>query len=355
MVSVPRLVPPSDLLARVEGVESTLRVGKRLGTFGWIAFFASVVEVSALVYASGWWQGINDLEWSGLGEDWPIVASTLLLIGSVLLINWTRFWVRESRAPFRYTYSIDPYQPLGDTETEPRLLWLREDLAERLSGRIGRLSLLDKEEAAARESHVHVFGSYGIRRSSDGRCAVEVFSWIRLGPHGAPATLAHPVKFQLPQGEEQLRGEEGAPPYEKLLERIYFSIATHLYRQIRQDVLKKIELLPKRYFRAAAYFYEAEDYVGSNTLDAYAEAEQLYAEVVKLYDPTWVERGHSVFHRMMRFVGRLLGSWALFWRRWAAKAWPRLGNVELMIARAEIGYANTLLYRRALAGSPASG
>ncbi|MET0938588.1 MAG: FHIPEP family type III secretion protein [Gaiellaceae bacterium] len=349
-MTAPRLIPPSDLLARVEGVESTLRVGKRLGTFGWIAFIASVLEVSVLVYASGWWQGINDLEWSGLDENWPIVLSTFLLIFSVLLINWTRFWVRESRAPFRYTYSIDPYLPLGETKEEPRLLWLREDLSERLSRRIGRLSLLDKEQAATRESHIHVFGSYGIRRASDGSYAVEVFSWIQLGPHGAPATLAHPVKFQLPKGEEQLRGEEGAQAYEKLLERIYFSIATHLYRQIRQDVLRKIELLPKRYFRAAAYFYEAEDYVGSNTLDAYAEAEQLYAEVVKLYDPTWVERGHSAFHRTMRFIGRMHGSWSLFWRRWAAKAWPRLGNVELMIARAEIGYANTLLYRRALAG-----
>lgn len=349
VLTVASLVPPSDLLARVDGVESTLRTGKRLGTFGWFAFVVSVVEVSALVYTSSWWHGVRNVEWSSLASDWPIVGSTLLLIVSVLLINWTRFWVRESRAPFRYTYSIDQYQPLGDTEPEPRLLWLGEDLAERLSQRIGRLSLLDEEEAAARESHIHIFGSYGIRRSSDGSCAVEVFSRIRLGPHGSAATLAHPVKFQL-QSAEQLRDEDGGQAYEKLLERIYFSIATHLYRQIRQDVLKKIELLPKRYFRAAAYFYEAEDYAGSNTLDAYGEAEQLYAEVVKLYDPTWVERGHSPFHRMMRFFGRLLGDWAFFWRRWAAKAVPRLGSVELMVARAAIGYANTLLYRRALAG-----
>jgi hypothetical protein len=349
VLTVASLIPPSDLLARVDGVESTLRTGKRLGTFGWFAFVVSVVEVSALVYTSSWWQGVRNFEWSNLTTDWPIVGSTLLLIVSVLLINWTRFWVRESRAPFRYTYSIDRYQPLGDTEPEPRLLWLGEDLAERLSQRIGRLSLLDKEEAADRESHIHIFGSYGIRRSSDGSCAVEVFSRIRLGPSGSPATLAHPVKFQL-ESAEQLRDEDGAQAYEKLLERIYFSIATHLYRQVHQDVLKKIELLPKRYFRAAAYFYEAEDYAGSNTLDAYREAEQLYAEVVKLYDPTWVERGHSPFHRMMRFLGRVLGDWALFWRRWAAKAVPRLGSVELMVARAEIGYANTLLYRRALAG-----
>ena len=349
-MKLPQLVPPPDLLARVEGVESTLRTGKRLGNAGWLAFVVSVVQVSALVITSDWWQGIGDLEWSSLDENWPIVASTLLLIASVLLINWTRFWVRESRAPFRYTYSIGPYTPLGNTEEEPRLHWLREDLSERLNQRIGRLSLLDEEAAATRESHIHIFGSYGIRRSSDRGYAIEVFSWIRLGPRGTPATLAHPVKFQLPLGEAQLRDEEGIQAYEKLIERIYFSIATHLYSQIRQDVLKKIELLPKRYFRAAAYYYEAEDYVRSNTLDAYGEAEQLYAEVVKLYDPTWVEQGHSAFQRTVRSVGRALGTWALFWRRWAAKAWPRLGSVELMVARAEIGYANTRLYRRALAG-----
>jgi tetratricopeptide (TPR) repeat protein len=347
---MPRLVPPSDLLTRVQGVESTLRTGKRLGTVGWAAFAVSVVQVSALVYASGWWQGISDLKWSGLGEDWPIIVVTFLLIASVLLINWTRFWVHESKAPFRYTYSIDRYEPLGETEPQPRLLWLREDLAERLSERIGRLSLLDDQQANPGESHIHIFGSYGIRKSSNEKWAVEVFSWIRLGPHGSPATLAHPVKFQLPEGVEQLLGDRGAQAYETLLERIYFSIATHLYRQIRQDVLKKIELLPKRYFRAAAYFYEAEDYVRSNTLDAYGEAEQLYAEVVKLYDPTWVERGHSALHRLMRDLGRMRGTWALFWRRSLAKAWPRLGSVELMVARAEIGYANTRLYRRALAG-----
>ena len=349
-MKLPQVVPPPDLLAHVEGVESTLRTGKRLGNVGWLAFVVSVVQVSALVISSDWWQGIGDVEWSGLDENWPVVASTLLLIVSVLLINWTRFWVRESRAPFRYTYSIGPYEPLGNTEEQPRLHWLREDLSERLDQRIGRLSLLDEEAAAANESHIHVFGSYGIRRSSEGSCAIEVFSWIRLGPGDAPATLAHPVKFHLPLGEGQLQGEDGAQAYEKLIERIYFSIATHLYRQIREDVRKKIQLLPKRYFRAAAYFYEAEDYVGSNTLDAYGEAEQLYAEVVKLYDPTWVEGGHSAFQRMGRSVGRALGTWALFWRRWVARAWPRLGSVELMVARAEIGYANTRLYRRALAG-----
>ena len=153
-----RVIPPSDLLARVDGVESTLRVSKRLGTFGWFAFAVSVVEVSALVLTSDPWKRASNLQWSDLGNDWPIVAPTLLLIVSVLLVNWTRFWVRESKAPFRYTYSIDEYEPLGDTDAEPRLLWLQEDLAERLSRRIGRLSLLDKKEAAEREAHIHVFG-----------------------------------------------------------------------------------------------------------------------------------------------------------------------------------------------------
>ena len=38
---------------------------------------------------------------------------------------------------------------------------------------------------------------------------------------------------------------------------------------------------------ASAYFHEAGDYARSNTLDAYEQARELYAEVIRLYDPTW--------------------------------------------------------------------
>ncbi len=48
--------------------------------------------------------------------------------------------------------------------------------------------------------------------------------------------------------------------YERLLERLYFSVVSVLYREIRKDVKHKIDLLPTAYTRAVALFYEAQDY-----------------------------------------------------------------------------------------------
>src|SRR5215208_7243459 len=95
--------------------------------------------------------------------------------------------------------------------------------------------------------------SSDLRRRSGEDWAIEVLPWIRLGPRGSAARLAHAVEF--PIGKTAPTKLEIAD-YEKLRERIYFSVATELYRPIRTDVQKKIDFLPKRYFRAAAYFHE---------------------------------------------------------------------------------------------------
>ena len=138
--------------------------------------------------------------------------------------------------------------------------------------------------------------------------------------------------------------------YEKLLERLYFSVASHLYAQIRADVGRKIALLPKRYFRASAYFYEAGDYARSNTLDAYEQARELYAEVIRLYDPSW---WHFSGSRVRRSYQHLSAWWlrvTLNVRSRAARVWPSFARAQLMVARAEIGYSAMVLNRRTLAG-----
>src|SRR6266545_2599846 len=289
-VPVARLLPPSDLLTRVEGIDRGLQRGKRVRDVGRLAFLVSAVEVLVLTFTSGWWSDLTSFDWSGFTRAWPLALGVALIVLSLLFINWTRLWVEESRRPFRYTYSIDSFESVEGTEPEPRLAWLRDDLARRLSERIGRLALLDKrysEKVEPQDSHIHVGGSYGVRWDSARRSSIEVMPWIRLGPPGEPASLAHPVKFELPLGADELRSAEGASAYEKLVERIYFSIASELYNQIRQDVQKKIELLPRRYYRAAAYYFEAEDYLRSNTLEAYKAARELYAAVIRLYEPSW--------------------------------------------------------------------
>jgi tetratricopeptide (TPR) repeat protein len=349
------LIPPADLLSRVEGVEPALRRGHALQRVGWGAFGLSALSALGSVFTSNWWKEIHPGASFGGGlHQWLLVAGVAGVVVAFVLVGWLRLWVRASRTPFRYTYSIEPFEPVEGTAEEPQMAWLRHDLSTRLSRRIRRLSLLDERYSGttdAPEAHIHIGGVYGVRKRSSGESVIEVMPWVRLGPTGSAATLAHQVRFALRSGPDELKSENGAASYEKLVERVYFSVATRIYRQIRVDVKRKIDLLPRRYFRAAAYFYEAEDYIRSNTLDAYKQAQKLYAEVIDLYSPDWGRPRHaSSAGRMFRIADHLLAAWSLGWRRWLAWLWPGLGKVEVMVARAELGYARTLVYRRAVAG-----
>jgi tetratricopeptide (TPR) repeat protein len=349
------LIPPADLLSRVEGVEPALRRGHALQRVGWGAFGLSALSALGSVFTSNWWKEIHPGASFGGGlHQWLLVAGVACVVVGFVLGGWLRLWVRASRTPFRYTYSIEPFEPVEGTAAEPQMAWLRHDLSTRLSRRIRRLSLLDERYSGttdAPEAHIHIGGVYGVRKRSSGESVIEVMPWVRLGPTGSAATLAHQVRFALRSGPDELKSENGAASYEKLVERVYFSVATRIYRQIRDDVRRKIDLLPRRYFRAAAYFYEAEDYIRSNTLDAYKQAQKLYAEVIDLYSPDWGRsRQASSAGRMFRIADHLLAAWSLGWRRWLAWLWPGLGKVEVMVARAELGYARTLVYRRAVAG-----
>jgi tetratricopeptide (TPR) repeat protein len=359
----PSLVPPADLLGQMEGVESALRRGKKLGIVGWAAFAASALQFVVLALTTDGWDELASIDRS----RWPFLIAVLLLGLSILLINWRRVWLRESREPFRYTFSIadfervcaepdeqqpswtvhDGVQTAATKTAEPPLAWLRHDLSKRLSN-LRRLSLLDEQYSGTTqepEAHVHIGGTYGFRETDEGDCVIEVLPWVRLGPSGSPARLSHPVKFGLSR-----RSSLDVASYEKLRERVYFSIASELYSQIRRDVQQKIDLLPKRYFRAAAYFYEARDFARSNTLDAYEHARDLYQGVLGLYDPlAWTFATSPRRQLVLRLAARA-PQWALGWRRRVAMLWPRFGRVEIMVAQAEIGYANALLDRHVLAG-----
>jgi tetratricopeptide (TPR) repeat protein len=364
---VPQLVPPADLLSHVDGVEKSLRRARRIGIVGWAAFAVAAVQlVAGITLAGTGWVSTLRADWA----DWPFIATLCLLGISVLLVNWTRVWVRISREPFRYTYSVEDLEPVPGSATVPHVIWaddppsgavlpaegtavpplawLRHDLINELSERIGRLDLLEERFSGATkepDAHIHIGGSYGLREKGVGNWVIEVLPWIRLGPTGSSARLSHNVEFPLGRLPEL-----GVEDYEKLRERVYFSIATELYRQIRRDVQTKIDLLPKRYFRAAAYFHEAQDYSRSNTLDAYEQAQELFEAVLRLYDPRgWPSPGSSE-RRSVRRGTSVPPEWSLTWRRRLGKLWPRLAAVELMVVRAEIGYANVLLDRRRLAG-----
>jgi hypothetical protein len=400
LVNLASLLPPADLLEQIEGVEQGLRRRRRLGTIGWIGLLVGTgSQVAAILDDSAWLTDLLGRDWSALGDRWVLLTLLSIAVLSGILLSWSRFWLKESAEPFRYTFSIGEFTAEPGSPEAKKLAWLRHDLEERLAKRIGRLSLLQEEEArasngdsaddAALDAHIHVDGHYVIRESAapdlanpdgDGlpKRFVEIRTWVRIGPPGRPQTLAHPVKYNLKHaGVTLLRpstpsasgtGQDapeheptssGATPtdgllnqrqYERIVERTYFSVATQIYSQLRKDVQRKIDLLPTRRFRATAYIHEAEDYASSNTLDAYDAAEQLYEEARRIYgDPSLRSSAGAWWIRGPQYVVQVARDMYHRGRARASRLVPRLGRLHVNIARAELGYANMLLYRRQLA------
>ncbi|HXK03299.1 MAG TPA: FHIPEP family type III secretion protein [Verrucomicrobiae bacterium] len=360
-MKLPELLPPADLLKQIEGVESGLRRRKSLGNVGAAgALVVAALQVTVTLANSKWWRDLSQFKFSQLARDWPYLLGFAAFAFFVLLYTWSRFWLKGSREAFRYTCSIAEFEPVryNSGEDPPwltpalreRLSCLSHDLAERFSQRVGRIRFRDKPaetkpgEGVPNQSHIHIRGMYVLRQDRDHHWALEIMPRVRIGPSEASEALAHPVAYRLEQTSID------RDHYERIQERLYFSVATELYRQIREDVAGKIDLLPTSHFRALAYFYEAEDYSRSNTLDAYKEASKLYGKAIELFDPRLKPlpetRLLKFFEKTRREVfsarARMAGSSSLLR--------PRAARTQLMCARAEIGYANMLLYRRILAG-----
>jgi hypothetical protein len=374
----PDILPSADLLRQIGGVESGLRTRRRLGTIGWIGMLiGGSLQIAVILLNNKWFENLLHAPWEEMLRSWPLVLPLLVVIFGALAFSWYKFWLKESQEPFRYSCSIGEFKPIRSEsdgkqmpswlphEIEEKLLWLSYDLADKLSQRVGRLLFQDEKSQSKNESkgskgtgksegesHIHIRGFYVIREDRFGWWTIELMPRVRIGLAGAAESLGHPVLYNLKaKGPPKTLDRKD---YERILERIYFSIATEVYQQIRKDVERKIDLLPTSYFRAVALFHEAEDYARSNTLDAYREAGVLYWRAAELFDPCLKRLPES---RWRRFVIRTI------WRRlvrvlqWAKAVashfWLRAARVQVFCARAEIGYANMLLYRRILA--PLSG
>jgi FHIPEP family len=390
-VKFPSILPPPDLLQQISGIEQGLQQQRRLSRVGRFAVLAAVIQAMAVIINSGFWDTFTEANWHdlffgqgnqpGLLDKWPFLLALAIALLAVFFLGWMRFWLKESQAPFRYTFEVDEFHAIGDQKDES-LRWLRHHLSTRLNDRIGRLSLLEPDHAgngtkpddgaqaalasrpAPGESHVRIRGHWGIRLVEDPEEAcwwqLEVITKVRVGGEGAPETLAHPVTWRL---DELDRGGDGCEPnettphqlrpdeYENVVERVYFSVATEIYKQMREDVQHKIELLPTPYLRARAYFYEAEDYARSNTLDAYDEARKLYDAAIAYFTPGTRPRPRSLL-RLVAYYLRWAGAAVRrAFRVAGALVWNRPAKVEFMVARAEVGYANVLISRRMLAGA----
>ena len=202
----PKFIPPADFLEKAQGVERGLRQYQRLGRFGWLLGASGIALQAAL------W-GLPKL-----GQDIPPLRSIVLaffvlaLVGALVTFVFIRLRLQEARKPFRYTCSVLPFKPGEGMQAEDTLDWLAEDLAQKLSERIGRLSFIDPKEEAERRSkltefHVHIWGTYVIRdaprppgwqasaQASKQRLFIELTPRVRVGSIEASDTLAFPVPF----------------------------------------------------------------------------------------------------------------------------------------------------------------
>ena len=304
---------------------------------------------------------------------YDVLGFYLVVTGIViyLVVRHTSFLFQASKEPFQYTFWIDGFKNVNETKTgadEPTEIgnirrFLHHELMDLLNQRIGRFSLLDDSHLKSNadgvsqtpSSHIHIDGNYTVRDlNKDGKKfqVVEIMPRVRFGPPGSPSTLTPKVVIDLLQTEtmdgsavqpssanpnvEQEKPDavtfgDISPGSEQAIsrqirEQVYSRIASEIYKQIRIDIKKKLHLFPTRYLRAIALYHEAKDFSTSNTIDSYDYAIELYKESLRLYDISL----RTIFSK------------------WLARLrWFRVGlDYEMMLARTNIEYAKSLIYRR---------
>ena len=293
---------------------------------------------------------------SGLNRAqlWGLLV-LFLSLSLYFALRWTGVMLTESKAPFRYTFWIEPFTWIANTpadrctlEGRDRFELLHHDLTQRLHARIRRFAILaDTAEAKAdaaeeksgvdtrRTAHITIGGTVALREERDKTWVVQITPTIRVGPPGTPMTLAAPVAYRVSkEGEEGTVTTLNANQYNQIVERVYSRIGTEIYAQIDADVRRKIELFPTPSLRAIALYHEAEDFARSNTVDGYDRAITLYRDAMRAFDVLRLERLTRWFVRLPLFRRHEVR----YHHHWA---------------RIVTGYAKCLVYKRemsALAG-----
>lgn len=349
-----QFLPPADLLEKISGVEEGLRKNQTGGRIAGVGLVASFVQAVAGFRFIG----------NETGRYWWVAVAGTLFAASAAVLARTRVWIHESSTPFRYTCSIAAFTPLESSANFDcgRLAdALRFDLAERLNERIRRLSFLEQRKPGEQPTgegvsqHIHIAGEILIRRRKGKTLWIDVAPKVRVGPASTPFTLAHSVsqtlKVTTPDKTDAVARQEVDPEdYDTILERLYFTLASHIYRQIESDIQKKVDLLPGKYLRATAYLNEADDYGNSNTLDGLDYAIRFYRSAMALYDPRLRRLPKG---RVRRAAARLVRAYSrvpTLLRRLGAVFLPSLAKKDVRTAATEVGLANALLHRRTLAG-----
>ena len=348
------LVPKKETLEALQGVEARLLRRRQSSFIGLLlaVIGATVQTVSILASNTSLLDTLNKLLNALLTHPRSIpemlfsrealgILFLLLGLGIYFTLRRTGLFMKEANEPFRYTFSIDKFKTIEGTSTADgfclndlgRLNLLQYDVRERLDTRIKRFSLLPtagKEGGAQRyRSHIHITADVAVREDK-GKWVIHVMPQVRIGPEGSAATLAAPVKYPVCVAVQGLRSHQlSAQEYDQLVERVYSSISTEIYRQLESDVKEKIRLFPSDYMRAVALCVEAEDFSRSNTVDAYDRAVGIFEDALRYFAVAEV-----------RPASRLLLRISLLWR-----AEVRFQHRH---ARARVGYARCLVYRRIL-------
>lgn len=366
--SLKDLFPQKDLLDTVGDVETQLRARRRVGVVGWFAFAYTGVQAAVVVANTSSLGPAGAGAGSALQRYWPLLLALLLFVLAAALVVWYYVSLRASRHAFRFTFSIDGFEPLPNTPplADERLAYLAADLSERLARNITRLRLRDPDpdgdaSSGAQESHVRIRGNYAVREQrwseddDDGGAArvLRVTVWIRVGTQGSAESLAHPVSVDVqPEGLAAspvgATSSLGPAQYEALLNRVYFHVASEVYKRVRADVRRRIRLLPTARLRVAACMAEADDYAGSPTFDAYSDAAEFYEEAIFAYGgrPTPRPPVQQLLHGA-RLLPHALWSRSRSGLAW--NVWSGLARPELRTARAEVGYAAMTINRQMLA------
>jgi hypothetical protein len=350
------LVPSSDTWAGLDDVEKRLQERRYTSRASLIVATVVGVTQTALVYIP------KNMDLSCSLHD-PIACAKnpdviLLFVFIVAALIWilyryTGFLFEQSKEPFRYTFSISDFTAITSTPDDhlslpagalDKLRLLRYDLTERLVRRVRRFSLLEPpttgDAASAKgpslTSHFQIEGVYAIRKESDdeetGGWILHVWPRIRIGAEGNPFTLAFPVRLPLEDDEAQPQEKAGSLQYQRLVERVYSSVATEIYNRIEIDLRDKMTLFPTSSLRALARYIEAEDFETSNTIEAYDRALGMYRRSLD-------ELKASGLHRCKTRLG-------IRWPDLVAMQWTGIRAAMESEAKTELGFSRCLIYRR---------
>jgi hypothetical protein len=352
----PQVVPSADLLTQAAEVERGLKQRRRVGILGLIGLLLWATA-QLLILFSTWTGQLSSQDWSELTARWWLYGSVAILIVLVLALRWAKYWQREIKTPFPFTIYVREFVTVGQADLPAELDWLARDLRNLLGSRIGRLTFLDETSASADqgpfEGHIHVAAEIGIRTDEDGRQAIEVMPRVRQGQAGNAETLAPSVRVRLHRQDSQ--GSLSTTTYQRLVERLYWSVATQVYFVLRSEIQRRIDLLPTRFLAAQSSCVEAQDYGHSRMLDGYNEGLDFFDRALEYYEPKTDDEadeygdsgpvarlGPLARNARIRLLGGL--------RRSLARIVPRAGRAEILIAQAQVGASEMLLRQRVLSG-----